>query len=313
MLARALVWTYFTSASARLHRLQSEVSSSELLVDADGSPSSVEPEKQSAESQPPVEASKEFRFGQVPPSKTAVTGAVVTGAVVTGAAVAETPSFWSLQHALEVYAPATGVVTSNLLYFSALPAALRANRIGSLGELNPLPAAIMVPATFGWICYALAIQNAWILASNLPGAAAALVAIVVMLPLMEKGDSRLLHVQVTMVVGPLVWVSLFSILVFSGVAPVRQAEAIGYVASCFCVVLFASPLSTISEVVRARDAGSIYLPLTLAQCLNTALWTAYGVFAVDDVFVYGPNGIGLALGVSQVALKVLFPSVSEKD
>ena len=45
------------------------------------------------------------------------------------------------------------------------------------------------------------------------------------------------------------------------------------------------PANGTDQVVRARDAGSIYLPLTLAQCLNTALWTAYGVFAVDDVFV----------------------------
>ena len=49
-------------------------------------------------------------------------------------------------------------------------------------------------------------------------------------------------------------------------------------------------------------------PLTLAQCANTLLWTIYGVMAAKDIFVYGPNGVGLSLGIAQLFLKLLFPS-----
>ena len=45
-----------------------------------------------------------------------------------------------------------------------------------------------------------------------------------------------------------------------------------------------------------------------AQCANCALWTTYGVFSAKDIFVWGPNGIGLSLGLAQIVLKVLFPS-----
>lgn len=41
--------------------------------------------------------------------------------------------------------------------------------------------------------------------------------------------------------------------------------------------------------------------------LNAALWTTYGV-AVTDVYIYLPNGIGLALSVMQVALRAVFPA-----
>jgi hypothetical protein len=40
----------------------------------------------------------------------------------------------------------------------------------------------------------------------------------------------------------------------------------------------------------------------------TRSWTVYGVFAAKDIFVWGPNGIGLFLGLVQLALKILFPS-----
>ena len=101
---------------------------------------------------------------------------------------------------------------------------------------------------------------------------------------------------------------LWSWLVFSGTAAAMRASAIGYLASATFVILAASPLSTIKTVVASRDSESIYLPLTLAQCANTLLWTVYGVFAAKDIFVYGPNGIGLGLGLTQVLLKLLFPS-----
>ena len=44
------------------------------------------------------------------------------------------------------------------------------------------------------------------------------------------------------------------------------------------------------------------------RCANTLLWTIYGVMAAKDIFVYGPNAIGLALGIAQLLLKLIFPS-----
>ena len=61
-------------------------------------------------------------------------------------------------------------------------------------------------------------------------------------------------------------------------------------------------------MIATRDSASIYAPLTAAQCANTLLWTVYGIMAAKDVFVYGPNGIGLALGLTQLMLKLIFPA-----
>ena len=86
---------------------------------------------------------------------------------------------------------------------------------------------------------------------------------------------------------------------------------LGIYASAICVVLFASPLSTIASVLKTGNSESILAPLTLAQIANTLMWTVYGVFAAKDVFVWGPNGAGLGLGLIQLALKFCFPANDE--
>ena len=41
---------------------------------------------------------------------------------------------------------------------------------------------------------------------------------------------------------------------------------------------------------------------------RSLMWTVYGL-AIGDVWVYGPNGTGLCLGLAQLALKILYVSV----
>ena len=70
--------------------------------------------------------------------------------------------------------PVLGVILSNALYLSPLPAVRQAAATGHLGALNVLPQALMVISTQAWMSYALAVPNGFIVASNLPGAVAAI-------------------------------------------------------------------------------------------------------------------------------------------
>ena len=105
---------------------------------------------------------------------------------------------------------------------------------------------------------------------------------------------------------------LWTWLVFSRASAVARSAILGYWASALFVVLCASPLSTIGKVLKRKDASSIFAPATAAQCANCGLWTAYGYLGIGDVFVWGPNLTGLALGLVQLALKLVFPSGAAK-
>ena len=204
--------------------------------------------------------------------------------------------------------PVVGVVLSNVLYFSSWPAVQTAYTTGRLGSLNVLPTALMVVSSISWMTYALAISNGYIMASNLPGAIATVAFTVVLLPLIPRENaSARLQVQCVLVFGTAAELILWTCLVFSDAGFEQRKFALGLYSSGLCVALFASPLSTAYEVITTANAASIYAPLTVAQCTNCLMWTIYGV-TIGDVWVFGPNGTGLVLGLIQLVLKCLFSS-----
>ena len=208
--------------------------------------------------------------------------------------------------------PAVGFVLSSALYCSPLPTLRSCISKGSLGQFNPLPSALMVIGTTAWLGYGLGVQNPWITATNVPGTLVAIAQLVVMLPLMRPGR-QLTQVQATVLGGATCTTLLWAKLIFGGVSSAVRSRVLGTYATVICIALFASPLSTITTVVKTRNAASVLAPLTASQVLNCLMWTVYGVFAAKDIFVWGPNGTGLVLGLVQLALKLCFPSVSEDD
>jgi len=209
--------------------------------------------------------------------------------------------------------PWLGVVLSNLLYLTPAPAVYAAAQKRSIGSLNVLPQALMVISTFSWVCYSLSVPDPFITAANLPGCLASLWYVVTLLPLIPReaaADRRL--VQIVIIGGAGALLSLCTFLIFSKAKSSERSFALGIFGSVLCVILFASPLSTMREVLATWNAASIYAPLTVATCVNCASWTAYGL-VVDDIWVYLPNGTGLCLGLIQLALKMRIPSSPKPD
>ncbi|KAL3923339.1 MAG: hypothetical protein SGPRY_004248 [Prymnesium sp.] len=204
--------------------------------------------------------------------------------------------------------PILGVLLSNGLYFAPAPAVRMAVRRKSIGSLNPLPHALMVISTFSWVCYALSKPDLFITLSNAPGCIASLWYVTSVLPLIPRDSTRQrLLVQSTVLLGATCLLGLSISLVLAGVEKEMRSFSFGLFGSCVCVLLFASPLSTVREVLSHGNAASIYAPLTAAQVINCATWTMYG-FAISDIWVWGPNSTGLLLGIVQLLLKLVFPS-----
>ncbi|KAL3905210.1 MAG: hypothetical protein SGILL_009767 [Bacillariaceae sp.] len=84
------------------------------------------------------------------------------------------------------------------------------------------------------------------------------------------------------------------------------SKLIGNAAVAFCLLMFASPLSALKTVMKTKSARSIPLPFTLATVLNCFLWGVAGLLDFGDFNVYFPNLVGLGLGLTQVALKLVY-------
>lgn len=210
-----------------------------------------------------------------------------------------------MSFALETVFPSLGVLLSNSLYAAPLPAVLKAARHGQLGGLNPIPLALMLTNTIGFLAYGLEKPDRFVIASNLGGVFISIWYLAKVLPLMR--DEPQLSQLTYLLVGGGVFLALELSWTKLALEPAERAGAIGACSTLVCVCMFAAPLSTLSEVVRTRSSASLYAPLTLAQVSNCALWTVYGV-GVGDVWVVSPNVTGLLLGLVQAALLALYPS-----
>mmetsp|Transcript_51842 Transcript_51842/g.155586 ORF Transcript_51842/g.155586 Transcript_51842/m.155586 type:complete len:170 (+) Transcript_51842:579-1088(+) len=160
---------------------------------------------------------------------------------------------------------------------------------------------------FAWLVYGLSVRDPYVALSNVGGCVASVAYIVGILPLLRDAGKTLRITQATVVSGATASACLWTFLSLSRTPPAGVSSALGLFASLLFILLSMSPLSTIQTVLSKRDAASILASLTTAQVVNTSLWSVYGL-AVKDRFVWGPNVVGLALGLTQLMLKVLFPT-----
>lgn len=124
------------------------------------------------------------------------------------------------------------------------------------------------------------------------------------------------HLQgvLAIILGSAAWISACYLTVRrKGMWMPYAAGFIGNTAVLFCLLMFASPLSALQAVLRTRSAKSIPLPFTLATILNCFLWSVAGLGEFKDFNIYFPNLLGLAFGLIQVGLKILFDYGSSHD
>lgn len=218
----------------------------------------------------------------------------------------------------ETLAPKIGILTSSALYLSPAMAVVHAIQANDIGDLNPLPLVIMSFVSVSWLVYGLSARDVYVTLSNIAGAVASIGYVVGTLPLLNDNTRRrqLRSTQAIVMAGTAavlgLWTTLGIVSAGAGTgagAPnmAQITSSLGMFASMISIILSASPLFTIQQVVSTRNSSSILGPLTMTQVVNALLWSMYGL-AIRNAFVYGPNLIGLGLGLAQLALKIAFPS-----
>jgi solute carrier family 50 (sugar transporter) len=210
-------------------------------------------------------------------------------------------------HLAETIAPKLGIFSSTALYFAPAATVLLAIKNDNIGDLDPIPLAVMSVVSIAWFAYGLAARDPYVVLSNIAGCVGSMGYVFGILPLLQAKKSVLRTTQSVLLGGVTATLCLWTYLGLSGASPQKIQSFLGLFASGFFIIMAGSPLSNIAAVVATKDSSSILGALTIAQIINTILWSAYG-FAVSNFFVLGPNCIGLVLGLAQLALKLLYPT-----
>ena len=99
---------------------------------------------------------------------------------------------------------------------------------------------------------------------------------------------------------------LFNVLLATSLPKGRAKDMIGKEGMLSFIVLFASPLAALKQVIESKSAASIPLPFTIASIINCSLWAIAGIWEMDDVYIWLPSVLGLCCAVVQLLLKVIY-------
>merc|ERR1712187_788198 len=92
------------------------------------------------------------------------------------------------------------------------------------------------------------------------------------------------------------------------------ANVVGYIATVFNLILYASPLSVIGKVLKDKNSESLPPLQCWMQFFNTIFWCIVGVATVPlqgilkAAPIMGANFPGLALAMTQLALIAKYPA-----
>ncbi|EKX47826.1 hypothetical protein GUITHDRAFT_106374 [Guillardia theta CCMP2712] len=188
------------------------------------------------------------------------------------------------------------------MFSSPLPAVLKAQKDGALGELNLQPYPAQCGNCAAWLTYALLVKNVWIVIPNIVGLSLGLFFTYTghaMGSVQQKSSIMKSFVSYASAIG------LAIIAAFSGVFSIPAKEVIGRVGIALLMIYYCSPLATISTVIKTKNAQSIDPLLTVAGILNGLFWFMYGR-AISDIYVWGPNGIGAILATISTACYLVY-------
>ncbi|KAJ1488465.1 sugar efflux transporter for intercellular exchange-domain-containing protein [Baffinella frigidus] len=209
-----------------------------------------------------------------------------------------------LQEVLIKFVPLLGASLSLLLGLVPMRDVLRCRRNKSLGQVNPDVFPLLFFNAVGWTFYSSCTQNPYLFASVYINLMAGMFYTLNAYQLAESDAARR-RIETVMLTMLGVW----STLGFASPQIPEQLRdnLVGFTATMVSLLLFSSPLSTMTTVIRVKSAASISLPFALIQLLCCSLWSLYG-FAIHDVFLAAPNGLAATLGVLQLLLLAIFGS-----
>lgn len=84
---------------------------------------------------------------------------------------------------------------------------------------------------------------------------------------------------------------------------------VGILVNINLVFFYGAPLQTMKTVLETKSSDSIHTRTVITNVINAIFWMSYG-FTRQDIIIYGPNGVGLLLGIAQGILCCIYPKTS---
>jgi solute carrier family 50 (sugar transporter) len=207
------------------------------------------------------------------------------------------------------FCPILGTTMADFMWVVSIGAVLECRKNQSLGALDPIPFVMMMANCIIWVIYSMYIKDYFVFMANFPGIILPMFYTITAMVLLGKaGDEESERKYLVVERMFMTIITVYTILsLFVGITITDTDLAttiVGSTAMGVNILYYASPCNNLINIWKTGDASGLYLPMLLAN-LGTALcWFFYSMFALNDVFIYGPNCIGIVLTSITITTKL---------
>lgn len=198
-------------------------------------------------------------------------------------------------------APATSVLCS----LAPLPTIFEASRTKTVGSMPLLPYSSMAANGFVWALYGWLSDSAPVKYANIVGTILGSYYFREFKKYSPPGSSNLPGTMNQHLIG-VALIVFANGFILSNFPKKTAAEIVGKEGILIFVILFASPLAAVKNVIATKSAASIPLPFTVASTINCSIWLAVGLFLMEDLNIWLPSGLGLLCALAQLFLKGVY-------
>jgi uncharacterized protein with PQ loop repeat len=215
--------------------------------------------------------------------------------------------------------PWLGTITAILIWVVSIDEIRQARLKKDIGELDPIPFVIGWSSCIAWTFYSMCIGDLYVFFSNFPGVVLMTFYVLSILVIVyrnawespEKMEKYLATERLFMfMVGFFVMVPLAVLIIDDHQ---MSSDMVGMIATVVNLLFFIAPCTVIIEVVRTEDASALFLPMLTANFICSVCWFCYGLFALNDVWIYGVNAVGTFLQGTFVAMRLWYGNEKSKS
>jgi len=196
-------------------------------------------------------------------------------------------------------------VTSVLCSLAPLPTILDVSRSKSVGSLPLLPYSSMAANGFIWALYGILVDSPQVKWANFMGALLGSYYFKEFRKYSPPGSSSLPGTMNQHIIV-VTWIILLNTFIATKLPKQTAAEIVGKEGVFMFMILFASPLVAVKNVIATKSADSIPLPFTVAGLINCSLWSIVGLLLLNDFNLYFPSMMGLVCALLQLFLKGIY-------
>ena len=195
-------------------------------------------------------------------------------------------------------APCSSVLCS----LAPLPTILHVSQTKSIGSLPLLPYTSMITNSVVWALYGHLARMPSLKYANIIGISLGSYYFREWAAAASKSAARSINYHKLAIS----WVVLINSFVAFRFPRKVATEIIGKEGVFAFILLFASPLSALTDVITSKSAAAIPLPFTVASTINCSLWSVVGVLLMNDFNIYFPSILGLLCALVQLSLKGIY-------